>query len=83
VDTPSGRYRFDGSGSLVATVGSGEDGFAYNFTGTYFLVEQPPTDADGIVPEPLALHDGGFRLELGFWPDGKSLYSVSLILSEA
>jgi hypothetical protein len=81
IDTPGGRFRFDGTGILAAAAGPAEGGFTYVFSGTYSLVEQPPLPGDGVVPE-LPLHDGTFQLELGFWADGKSLYSASLDLIE-
>jgi hypothetical protein len=83
IDTPAGRYRFDGRGNLAATAGLAEGGFTYVFSGSYSLAEQPPRPGDGVVPEVPALHDGTFHLELGFWADGKSLYSASLDLIEA
>jgi RNA polymerase sigma factor (sigma-70 family) len=83
IDTPAGRYRFDGRGNLAAVAGLAEGGFTYVFSGTYALAEQPPPPGDGALPELPALHDGTFQLELGFWADGKSLYSASLDLLEA
>jgi RNA polymerase sigma-70 factor (ECF subfamily) len=83
IDTPAGRYRFDGRGDLAAAAALAEGGFTYVFSGSYSLAEQPPPPGDGVVGEVPALHDGTFHLELGFWADGKSLYSASLDLIEA
>jgi RNA polymerase sigma-70 factor (ECF subfamily) len=81
IDTPTGRYRFDGEGTLVSTVLDADGVTTYVFSGVYFLAEQP--DAVGDASEELPpLRDGTFEIELRFWADARSLYEASVGLTE-
>jgi RNA polymerase sigma-70 factor, ECF subfamily len=79
LDTPSGRYRYDGTATLHSVVSSDDGTTSYSFTGTFVLVEWPQTDLSPLGAK--MPHDGTFELSLSYWQDRASLYQAGLELS--
>jgi RNA polymerase sigma-70 factor (ECF subfamily) len=81
LDTANGRYTYEGNGTLQALTTPDDGTSAYAFSGAYTLIDSPATD-DSRLGKKLA-RAGTFELDLGFWQDQATLYSVGLSLSAA
>jgi hypothetical protein len=78
VDTPEGRYRYDGSLSLTAATLAEDGTSTYVFSGSYTLADAPESTGDLVMP-----HDGAVTLVLHVWSDETSLYKARVSLVEA
>jgi RNA polymerase sigma-70 factor, ECF subfamily len=81
LDTPSGRYRYDGTGTVESVTSDDDGNTTYVFSGGFIRTEFPELDDSHLARKmPLG---GTFELTLGFWEDGTSLYVAGLSLAAA